>query len=230
MIELKDVSKIYNEGRPNEVQAVTDVTLSIPARRVTVFKGPSGSGKTTLLTLVGCLARPTEGRILLDGELISSLPERFMTEVRRRTFGFVFQRFNLIRGLTVLENVMIPAYPLGPDYRELKGRAMDLLARLKLDHKARMKTEYLSGGESQRVAIARALINDPEWIIADEPTANLDSKLALQFLDEVRQLKEAGKSVIITSHDDRIVNADVVDMVVEMEDGRIIGIEERGAS
>ncbi len=230
MIELKDVSKIYNEGRPNEVQAVTDVTLSIPARRVTVFKGPSGSGKTTLLTLVGCLARPTEGRILLDGELISSLPERFMTEVRRRTFGFVFQRFNLIRGLTVLENVMIPAYPLGPDYRELKGRAMDLLARLKLDHKARMKTEYLSGGESQRVAIARALINDPEWIIADEPTANLDSKLALQFLDEVRQLKEAGKSVIINSHDDRIVNADVVDMVVEMEEGRIIGIEERGAS
>ncbi len=230
MIELKDVSKIYNEGRPNEVQAVTDVTLSIPARRVTVFKGPSGSGKTTLLTLVGCLARPTEGRILLDGELISSLPERFMTEVRRRTFGFVFQRFNLIRGLTVLENVMIPAYPLGPDYRELKSRAMNLLARLNLDHKARMKTEYLSGGESQRVAIARALINDPEWIIADEPTANLDSKLALQFLDEVRQLKEAGKSVIITSHDDRIVNADVVDMVVEMEDGRIIGIEERGAS
>ncbi len=230
MIELKDVSKIYNEGRPNEVRAVTDVTLSIPAGRVTVFKGPSGSGKTTLLTLVGCLARPTEGRILLDGELISSLPERFMTEVRRRTFGFVFQRFNLIRGLSVLENVMIPAYPLGPDYRELKSRAMDLLARLKLDHKAKMKTEYLSGGESQRVAIARALINDPEWIIADEPTANLDSKLALQFLDEVRQLKETGKSIIITSHDDRIVNADVVDMVVEMEDGRIIGIEERNAS
>ncbi len=230
MIELKDVSKIYNEGRPNEVRAVTDVTLTIPARRVTVFKGPSGSGKTTLLTLVGCLARPTEGRILLDGELISSLPERFMTEVRRRTFGFVFQRFNLIRGLSVLENVMIPAYPLGPDYTKLKGRAMDLLARLKLDHKARMKTEYLSGGESQRVAIARALINDPEWIIADEPTANLDSKLALQFLDEVRQLKQAGKSIIITSHDDRIVNADVVDMVVEMEDGRIIGIEERDAS
>ncbi len=230
MIELKDVSKIYNEGRPNEVRAVTDVTLTIPARRVTVFKGPSGSGKTTLLTLVGCLARPTEGRILLDGELISSLPERFMTEVRRRTFGFVFQRFNLIRGLSVLENVMIPAYPLGPDYTELKGRAMELLARLKLDHKARMKTEYLSGGESQRVAIARALINDPEWIIADEPTANLDSKLALQFLEEVRQLKQAGKSIIITSHDDRIVNADVVDMVVEMEDGRIIGIEERDAS
>ncbi len=230
MIELKDVSKIYNEGRPNEVRAVSGVTLTVPARRVTVFKGPSGSGKTTLLTLVGCLARPTEGRILLDGELISALPERFMTEVRRRTFGFVFQRFNLIRGLTVLENVMIPAYPLGPEYAELKSRAMDLLARLKLDHKARMKTEYLSGGESQRVAIARALINDPEWIIADEPTANLDSKLALQFLDEVRQLKEAGKSIIITSHDDRIVNADVVDMVVEMEDGRIIGIEERDAS
>jgi len=228
MIELKNVTKIYNQGAPNEVTAVRDVTLTIPARRVTVFKGPSGSGKTTLLTLVGCLARPTEGRILLDGEMISALPEHFMTDVRRKTFGFVFQRFNLIRGLSVIENVMIPAYPLGLDYRDLQARAMEQLARFHLDHKARMKTEYLSGGESQRVAIARALINDPQWIIADEPTANLDSKLALQFLDEVRALKEAGKSLIITSHDPRIFEADVVDMVVDMEDGRITGVEERG--
>jgi putative ABC transport system ATP-binding protein len=228
MIELKNVTKIYNQGAPNEVTAVRDVTLNIPARRVTVFKGPSGSGKTTLLTLVGCLARPTEGRILLDGEMISALPEHFMTDVRRKTFGFVFQRFNLIRGLSVIENVMIPAYPLGLDYRDLQARALKLLARFHLDHKARMKTEYLSGGESQRVAIARALINDPQWIIADEPTANLDSKLALQFLDEVRALKEAGKSLIITSHDPRIFEADVVDMVVDMEDGCVTAVEERG--
>ena len=227
MIELRDVSKIYNEGAPNEVRALRDVSLRVPAGRVTVFKGPSGSGKTTLLTLVGCLARPTTGRILLDGELISSLPERFMTEVRRKTFGFVFQRFNLIRGLSVIENVMIPAYPLGPGYQELKGRALALLERFRLADKAAMKTEYLSGGESQRVAIARALINDPEWIIADEPTANLDSRLALQFLDEVRDLKEAGKSLIITSHDPRIFEADAVDMVVDMEDGRVTGVEER---
>ncbi len=227
MIELSGVSKIYNEGQPNEVRALSGVSLSIPAGRITVFKGPSGSGKTTLLTLVGCLARPTEGRISLNGEPISALPERFMTEVRRRTFGFVFQRFNLIRGLSVIENVMLPAYPLGPDYGALRDRAMELLARLRLEERAKMKTEYLSGGESQRVAIARALINDPEWIIADEPTANLDSKLALQFLEEARALKEAGKSLIITSHDPRIFGAEIVDVVVEMEDGRIVGVEKR---
>ena len=150
-----------------------------------------------------------------------------MAAVRRETFGFVFQRFNLIRGLSVIENVMIPAYPLGPDYRGLLARAGALLERFQLAHKARMKTEVLSGGESQRVAIARALINDPQWIIADEPTANLDSRLAGQFLDEVRQLKQAGKSIIITSHDERIFNADVVDVVVDMEDGRIATVEER---
>ncbi len=227
MIELNEVTKIYNEGQPNEVVALRDVSLRIPEGRVTVFKGPSGSGKTTLLTLVGCLARPTSGRIRLDGRIISALPEHFMAAVRRETFGFVFQRFNLIRGLSVIENVMIPAYPLGPDYRSLRARAGALLERFQLAHKARMKTEVLSGGESQRVAIARALINDPQWIIADEPTANLDSRLAGQFLDEVRQLKQAGKSIIITSHDERIFNADVVDVVVDMEDGRIATVEER---
>ena len=228
MIELENVTRIYNEGRPNEVIAVRDVSLTIPEGKVTVFKGPSGSGKTTLMTLVGCLARPTSGRIRLNGELISSLPERFMAEARRKTFGFVFQRFNLIRGLSVLENVMIPAYPEGPEHGPLRARAMELLARFNLEHKARMKTQELSGGESQRAAIARALINDPPWILADEPTANLDSKLAMRFVDEVRALKESGKSLIITSHDERVFNAPVVDMVVEMEDGRVVAVEERG--
>ncbi|HHN72574.1 MAG TPA: ATP-binding cassette domain-containing protein, partial [Thermopetrobacter sp.] len=127
-IVLKEVTKVHNEGLPNAVTAVRDVSLTIPAGRVTVLRGPSGSGKTTLLTLVGCLARPTSGRILLGGEIVSALPERFMTEVRRRTFGFIFQRFNLIRGLSALENVMIPAYPLGVPHRRLAERARALLA------------------------------------------------------------------------------------------------------
>ena len=226
-IELVDVTKIHNEGQPNAVVAVDGVSLTIPAGRVTVLKGPSGSGKTTLLTLIGCLARPTRGRILLAGEPVSALPERFMTEVRRRTFGFIFQRFNLIRGLSALENVMLPAYPLGIPYRELKRRAMDRLERLQLAHRAGAAVELLSGGEAQRVAIARALINDPPWIIADEPTASLDTRLVEQFLEEVKALKEEGRSLIITSHDPRIWQADVVDMVVSMEDGRITGIEHR---
>ncbi len=226
-IELVDVTRIHNEGRPNAVVAVDGVSLVIPAGRVTVLKGPSGSGKTTLLTLIGCLARPTRGRILLGGEPVSALPERFMTEMRRKTFGFIFQRFNLIRGLSALENVMLPAYPLGISHRELKRRAMDRLERLQLAHRAGTAVELLSGGEAQRVAIARALINDPPWIIADEPTASLDTRLVEQFLDEVKALKAEGRSLIITSHDPRIWQADVVDIIVSMEDGRITGIEHR---
>jgi putative ABC transport system ATP-binding protein len=129
MIELDDVRKAFNQGRPNELWAVRGVSLSLPLKGLHVFKGPSGSGKTTLLAMIGCLARPTSGRIRLDGRLISNLPERFMTEVRRATFGFVFQQFNLIRGLTVLDNVMLPAYPLAPEPRELRRRALALLER-----------------------------------------------------------------------------------------------------
>ncbi len=228
MIEIENVTRIYNEGRPNEVRALNEVSLTIPDHAVTVLKGPSGSGKTTLLSLIGCLARPTSGRILLDGEIISALPEHFMAKMRRERFGFVFQRFHLIRGLSVLDNVMIPAYPAAPDYRELRERAMGALKRLKLEHRAQMKVELLSGGETQRVAIARALINDPDWILADEPTANLDSALVEQLLDEIRMLKRAGKSLVITTHDPRIIDSDVVDVVAEMADGKIVSVTEVG--
>ncbi len=222
MIELENVSKVYNEGRVNEVYALRDITLKIRADQTTVLKGPSGSGKTTLLTLIGCLSRPTVGRIHLEGEMVSGLPEKFMTEIRREKFGFVFQRFNLVRGLTVLENVMLPAYPLGLKYSELRGNAERLLADVEIADKAGMKVENLSGGEAQRVAIARALINNPDYVIADEPTANLDTRLVGEFLKIVAKLRAEGKSVIITSHDPRIWQADVVDRVIGMEDGRVI--------
>ncbi len=228
MIRLERVTRIHNEGRPNAVTAVDDVSLELPDRRVTVLRGPSGSGKTTLLTLVGCLARPTRGRIWLDDELISALPERFMTEVRRRTFGFIFQRFNLVRGLSALENVMLPAYPAGEPHAALKARAQALLERFHLRDRMHEKAELLSGGEAQRVAIARALINDPAWIIADEPTASLDTSLVERFLAEVRDLAKAGKSIIITSHDPRVWQADVVDRIVTMQDGRIVSVEDVG--
>ncbi len=223
MITLKDVGKIYNEGRPNALAALSAIDLEVKVDAVTVFKGPSGSGKTTLMTIIGCLARPTSGRVFLGGEMISSLPEKFLTEIRRSTFGFVFQRFNLIRGLTVLDNVMLPAYPLAPARSALIARARDRLAELDLADKAEVPVEYLSGGEAQRAAIARALINDPRIVIADEPTANLDTALALRFLDIVRALKAAGKTVLMTSHDPRIWEADAVDEVVTMKDGRISG-------
>jgi putative ABC transport system ATP-binding protein len=223
MISLQSVSKLYNEGRPNEVQALRDIDLEIAPRAVTVFKGPSGSGKTTLLSIVGCMARPSTGRVFVDGQMVSGLPEKFLTEQRRTTFGFVFQRFNLIRGLSVLENVMLPAVPLGPDHAALKRRALDRLEQLGLGAKADMKVEYLSGGETQRAAIARALINDARILIADEPTANLDTELTHRFLEIVAALRDEGRTVIMTSHDPRIWEADMVNAVIEMQDGRISG-------
>ncbi|MGF1644535.1 MAG: ABC transporter ATP-binding protein [Thiotrichales bacterium] len=222
MIELSAVNKIFSQGRPNEFHAIRDVSLRLGDERVVVLKGPSGSGKTTLLSLIGCLTRPTSGRVTLDGQMLSGLPERFMTEVRRRTFGFVFQRFNLIRGLSVLENVMLPAYPLGGDHRAVIAAAHDLLVRFHLGPKANERIDWLSGGEAQRVAICRALINDPRVLIADEPTANLDSQLAEAFMTHISELADNGRTVLLSSHDPMVFGAPLVDRVVEMHDGRVV--------
>jgi putative ABC transport system ATP-binding protein len=221
MIELSDVHKAYNQGRPNEFWALRGIDLSLSLNAVTVFMGPSGSGKTTLLTMIGGLARPTSGRVRLMERDISSLPEKFLTDIRRRTFGFVFQSFNLLKGISALENVMIPAYPLGLPHAELRKKALEILDLLGMSAKAESKAEWLSGGEAQRIAIARALINDPEIIIADEPTANLDGALSGQFLEIVAELKARGKTLLMTSHDPRIQKAAVVDGVVWMQDGLI---------
>jgi putative ABC transport system ATP-binding protein len=220
MIELTEVSKIYNQGNENEIVAIRGVSLTVEAHKVTVLKGPSGSGKTTLLTLIGCLARPTSGRVRLHGQVISSLPEKFLTQLRRQTFGFVFQQHNLIRGMSGLENVMLPAYPLGVPRAQLAAKALNLLTQLGVEHRAGLTAEHLSGGEAQRIAIARALINGPEVIIADEPTANLDTALTQQFLEIAERLKSEGRTVLMTSHDPRIWQAPLVDRVITLADGK----------
>ena len=222
MIHLQDIRKVFNAGQPNEFVAIEGVHLSIDSHVVTVLKGPSGSGKTTLLSLLGCMTRPTSGRITLQEREITSLPERFLTEIRRETFGMIFQQFNLIKGLTALENVMLPAYPKGEKHAVLKRRAMDLLALLNLAGKALARVEWLSGGEAQRTAIARALINNPAIVIADEPTAHLDSALSLEFMESMRQLKTEGKTILIASHDPIVYDSDVIDRMVEIRDGKIV--------
>ncbi len=221
MIELKEIRKVFNQGKPNEFTAIHGVSLSVEMNKVTVFKGPSGSGKTTLLSLIGCMSRPTSGRIHLQSREVTSLPERFLTEIRRKTFGFIFQQFNLIQGITVLENVMLPAYPLGESYSSLKKRALALLDLFDLPNKAASKVEWLSGGEAQRVTIARALINNPSIIIADEPTAHLDTKLSQEWMKIVGRLKGEKKSVLIASHDPIVYESEIVDRVVHFRDGRI---------
>jgi putative ABC transport system ATP-binding protein len=221
MIEMRAIRKIFNEGRPQELIAVDGASLAIEARTVTVLRGPSGSGKTTLLSLVGCMTRPTSGRILLEDRELTSLPERFLTGVRRTTFGFIFQQFNLVKGITALENVMLPAYPLGEPHAALQKRALDLLDLFDIRKRAHAKVEWLSGGEAQRTAIARALINNPRIVIADEPTAHLDTKLSHEFMDIVALFKKEKKTVIIASHDPLVYESAVVDRVVTMRDGRI---------
>jgi putative ABC transport system ATP-binding protein len=222
MIELENITKIFNKDKPNEFVAIHGVSLSIDSDRVTVFKGPSGSGKTTILSLIGCMARPTSGRIRLLEREITSLPERFLTEIRRRTFGFIFQQFNLVKGITALENAMLPAYPLGEAHASLKKRAMRLFDLFGISQKAESKVEWLSGGEAQRVTIVRALINNPSIIIADEPTAHLDTKLSKEFMEIVGGFKDDGKTVLIASHDPVVYESDVVNRVIDVRDGRIV--------
>ncbi len=222
MIELHEVRKVFNAGRVNEFVALDGISLAIADGRVSVLKGPSGSGKTTLLSLIGCMARPTSGRITLNGCEITSLPERFLTEIRRRSFGFIFQQFHLIKGVTALENVMFPAYPLGMPHKELKQRAEMLLQLFGMGSKAEARVEWLSGGEAQRVAIARALVNDPEVIIADEPTAHLDSRLSNELMRIIERMRADGKTIVVASHDPIVYEAPIVDTVVEMRDGNIL--------
>jgi putative ABC transport system ATP-binding protein len=236
MIELVRVVKTYQAGLATPFTAVDEVSLTVPAGKLTVLKGPSGSGKTTLLTLIGCMARPTSGRIHLHGlpagtlpQLaegdpleITSLPERFLTAIRRRTFGFIFQQFNLVRGISVLENVMLPTYPTGEDQNRVEARAIERLEGFGLTRQLRTSVDRLSGGEAQRVAIARALINDPAVIIADEPTAHLDSRLSEDFMALMSQFKAAGKTLLVTSHDPIVYDSPLADRVVEMRDGRIV--------
>jgi putative ABC transport system ATP-binding protein len=221
MIDLEHVTKVFNKGNTNECVAIDDINLSIDAHKITVLKGPSGSGKTTALSIIGAMTKPTSGRVRIFGDEITSLPERFLSRIRRRSFGFIFQQFNLIKGVTALENVMIPAYPSGEKHRVLRSRALDLLELFNLSHKATSRIEWLSGGEAQRITIARALMNNPEIIIADEPTAHLDTKLSTEFMEIIARLNNEGRTILIASHDPLVYGSSVVERLIEFRDGRI---------
>jgi len=149
MIEITNIRKVFNSGKPNEFVALDGVSLSVDGRGITALKGPSGSGKTTLLSILGCMARPTSGRVTVSGTEVTSLPEKFLNEIRQKTFGFIFQQFHLLKGITALENVMLPAYPSGEKHSALKQRAMHLFELFGLVPKALSRIEWLSGGEAQ---------------------------------------------------------------------------------
>ncbi len=223
IVELENVTKVYATGAKTDVSAVTDLSLAIPAKSATLIKGPSGSGKTTLLSVIGCMVRPTSGRIRVAGQEVTRLPEDLLAGLRRRRFGFVFQNHHLIRGASALDNVMLPALPCPEVNGDLRQNAEDLLARFRLGDRTQVRVERLSGGEQQRVAIARALINDPSVFIADEPTAHLDSHTAQTFLEAVQELAAEGKTIIVTSHDPVLCESDFFSRVLELRDGRLGG-------
>jgi putative ABC transport system ATP-binding protein len=216
-LQVTHVSKRYGSGT-TAVTAVHDVSLSVSPGEIVLIMGPSGSGKTTLLSMLGALLKPSEGTIQLDGTVISALAENRLPEIRLRQFGFIFQDFNLLSALTTLENVAIVAELAGSRSSEARRKATDLLRELGLGERLSFLPEKLSGGEKQRVAIARALVNDPALILADEPTANLDSKIGQEIMRLLRRIaKEQRRSVIIVSHDQRI--RDIADRVLWLEDG-----------
>jgi len=217
-LQVTHLTKRYGSGA-TEVVAVRDVSLSVAPGEIVLIMGPSGSGKTTLLSMLGALLKPTEGEIRLNGDVISALAENRLPDIRLKQFGFIFQDFNLLSALTTLENVALVAELAGTKNGLARKKAAALLAELGLAERLNFLPEKLSGGEKQRVAIARALVNDPALILADEPTANLDSKIGHEIMRLLRGIaKDQGRSVVIVSHDQRI--RDIADRVLWLEDGQ----------
>jgi len=219
ILEVINVSKIYGKGG-NAVAAVDSVSLSLDRREVLMIMGPSGSGKTTLLSMMGCILRPTSGEVRIDGREVSNLDERALPDIRRKYIGFVFQSFNLFPSLTAQENVELVLRLKHTDRTRFKDQSLALLDQVGLAKRARQYPADLSGGEKQRTALARALAGDPPIILADEPTANLDSQTGREVLLLLRRLAEkSDKAVAIVSHDPKAES--VVHRVAVLEDGRL---------
>jgi len=223
VVSVEDVSKTFGAGH-TAVTAVDHVSLSVDAGDIVLVMGPSGSGKTTLLSMIGTLMSPTTGRILISGQDTSTLGPAQLSRLRLQEFGFVFQTFNLLSALTAEENVMMPLLTAGVPRKQARAKARAALEQLQLGHRLRNLPRDLSGGEKQRVAIARSLANDPRLILADEPTANLDTKTGQDVtLLLCETACRENRAVIIVSHDQRLRTA--AKRVITIEDGRLTAEE-----
>jgi putative ABC transport system ATP-binding protein len=227
ILSLRNVSKVYGSGE-TAVHALNDASLDVLPGELLLIEGPSGSGKTTLVSILGLLLRPTSGQVWVGDCDATSLPDRALPDIRARTFGFVFQGFNLFPALTALDNVALGIRVKDRSGRDPAVEARRLLAAVGLESRSDHLPANLSGGQKQRVAIARALGGDPQVIVGDEPTAALDTKTALGVMDLLRELvKERGKSVVIVTHDPRLER--YADRVVRVEDGVVEGGTARAA-
>jgi len=219
VIELQDVTRVYRIGEV-ETRALRGVTLDVKDGEFAAIVGPSGSGKTTMLQLMGCLDRPTSGRVIINGQDVTKLGPNKRADLRKGTIGFVFQFFALIPGLTAYENVELPLLLTGAKASERRGRVQELLKAVGLSDRARHRPDQMSGGEQQRVAIARALATHPVLILADEPTANLDTDNGRQVMEIMQRLnEETGTTFIFATHDPRVIP--FARRTVELRDGRL---------
>ena len=222
LVRVEDVTKIYHLGAPDEVRAVRGISTTVSRGEVLVIEGPSGSGKTSLLTIIGCMSRPTSGQVLVGDRRVSRLSETALTSIRRETFGFIFQHLHLIPDLTVKDNVMLPLFPTRMTVPEMEDRVDRAIRSMRIDHRRSARAGRISGGEQQRTAIARALVNEPTIVIADEPTAHLDSELSAELLDILAELNRAGTTIIFATHDPRVIEHPIVSRRLVVRDGIIV--------
>ena len=220
LVELRDVYKIYGEGLESEVRALDGVSLTIDAGEFVAIVGQSGSGKSTMMNVLGCLDIPTRGDYFLSGTDVRELTDQELSRIRNREIGFIFQQYNLIQSLSVLENVELPLVYQGIDPIDRREMAMEALDRVGLAGRWRHKPTQMSGGQQQRVAIARAIATRPPIIMADEPTGALDSRTGLEVLDFLRQLNREGSTIILITHDNGI--AATARRMVRLADGKIV--------
>jgi putative ABC transport system ATP-binding protein len=222
LIELRDVIKRYKVGE-QEIVALDGITLNIEQGEYAAIIGPSGSGKSTLMHLLGCLDTPSSGTMHVDGIDVSRASGNRLAELRNQKIGFVFQSFNLLPKLNVLQNVELPMIYSGVSGKDRRARALAAIERVELSNRVKNTPLQLSGGQMQRVAIARALVNQPKIIFADEPTGNLDSKTGATILELFRELSEQGSTIVLVTHDSKI--AGQTPRRIEIEDGKIVGDE-----
>ncbi|MDD6175492.1 MAG: ABC transporter ATP-binding protein [Firmicutes bacterium] len=221
LILLQHVFKIYHEGTENEVRALNDVSFRVQEGEFVAIVGQSGSGKSTLMNCIGCLDQPTRGTYQFRGTGMERCRDSFLSRVRNREIGFIFQGFNLIAGLTAEENVEMPLVYRGFSRPERQRRAREALCAVGLEQRMNHRPQQLSGGQQQRVAIARAIAAEPSLLLADEPTGNLDSRAGSEIVKLLHRLHRSGKTILLITHDGKVARA--AQRMVEIRDGRIVG-------
>ncbi len=221
MIEIKNLNKIFYENTKKEFYALKDINLEIETSTCVILKGISGSGKSTLLSLIATMEKPTSGEIIIDDESVAKLPDLHSSNFRAKKLGFIFQSYNLFNELSVKDNVSIPLIPLGFSQKEIDEKVLKALEIANISHKKDELVSNLSGGEKQRCAIARAIVNNPDIILCDEPTANLDFDNSIKFIENLKELKNLNKTIIVATHDPIFDNLDFVDKVINIKNGMI---------